>query len=96
MYVIFRFDDGDVVCYPVSYWLISKDGDEADIYFEDDDPLEFRNNRWTYAGDLVEIIEILPDIRRFLGKDHKAERKICRSAGRFPAGGGAGRPGERG
>jgi len=68
MYVIFRFDDGDVVCYPISYWLIFKD--EADIYLIDDDPLEFRDGQWRYAGNGVEILEIVPDIRRFLGKDH--------------------------
>jgi len=68
MYVIFRFNDHSVVCYPISYWIVFKE--EADIYLIDDDPLEFRDGQWTYAGDSVEIIEIVPDLRRFLRKEH--------------------------
>jgi len=64
MYVIFRFDDGDVACYPISYWMVCKDG--ADVYIPDDDPLEFRDGQWKYAGASVEILEMVPDIRRFL------------------------------
>ena len=68
MYVVFRFDNGNVVCHTISDWMIFKDEaeDEADIYLPDDDPLVFRNNRWTYAGNGVEILEIVPDIRRFM------------------------------
>jgi len=78
MYVIFQFDDGNIICQPISYWLISKNGEEAEIYIPDDDPLEFRNNQWKYAGDSVEILEVMPDIRRFLGKNHagKTEKKL--------------------
>jgi len=65
MHVIFRFDDGSIICQPISYWLISKNGEEADIYLPEDDPLEFRDGQWRYAGASVEIIEIVPDIRRF-------------------------------
>ena len=73
MYVILRFNDHSVVCYPISYWLIS--GEEADIYLPDDDPLEFRDGQWIYSGDTVEIIEIVPDIRRFLRKDNAEKTK---------------------
>ena len=66
MYVVFRFDDGNIVCHPISYWLIFKEKEEADIYLIDDDPLELRDGQWRYAGDSVEIIEIVPDIRRFM------------------------------
>ena len=66
MYVIFKFDDGNIICQPIDYWLIFKGGNEADIYIPDDDPLELRDNRWTYAGHEVEILEVMPDIRRFL------------------------------
>jgi hypothetical protein len=66
MYAIFRFDDGRVACQPMASWLVFSEGKEADIYLQDDDPLEFRNNRWTYAGDEVELLEVSPDIRRFL------------------------------
>jgi len=75
MYAIFQFDDGSIICQPISYWLISKNGEEAEIYIPDDDPLEFRNNQWTYAGDSVKILEIMPDIRRFLRKDNEEKKR---------------------
>jgi len=80
MYVIFRFDDGSIICQPIDYWLIS--GEEADIYLPDDDPLEFRDGQWRYAGASVEIIEIVPDIRRFFREKscEKKPRKNCEYA----------------
>ena len=66
MHAIFRLDDGTIACHPISYWMIFSDGKEADVYLVDDDPLEFRDGEWKFAGDLVEILEISPDIRRFM------------------------------
>ena len=66
MYVVFRFEgSGMVTCYPISYWMIFDDGD-AVIKISDDEPLFFRNGQWSVCGDPVQIIEMVPDIHRFM------------------------------
>ena len=71
MYVVFRFEGSGLVnCYPISYWKIFDDGDAVIKISDDDDPLFFRNGQWGCCGDPVEILEMEPDLRRFLRKEH--------------------------
>ena len=69
MYVVFQFDSGMVACHSISCWMIFDDGD-ADINISGDEPLFFRNGQWRVCGYPVEILEMEPDLRRFLRKEH--------------------------
>ena len=65
MYVIFRVvETGDIECHPMAKWLVHKEG--ADVWTMEEDTLEYRNGQWSYLGYEVEILEMMPDIRRFL------------------------------
>jgi len=65
MYVVFRIvETGDIECFPMAHWVVHKDG--AEVELANEDTLEYRDGRWSYLGYEVEIVEMLPDIRRFL------------------------------
>jgi len=65
MYIMFRvIESGDIECYQVSHWIVHKDG--IDVWTLDDDLLEYRKGRATFLGYEVEVLEMVPDARRFV------------------------------
>ena len=64
MYVVFRVvETGDIECHQMSHWISHRDG--VDVWTLDEDMIEYRGGKWFYLKYEVEILEMVPDFRRF-------------------------------